>query len=251
MNKAPAFQLYAQDFLTGVMYLTNEEVGIYIRMLCKQWTDGSIPKKRLGFLVGYEWDNLSEELKSKFVENDGRLINTKLEEVRQQKENFLKKQKENGKKGGRPPKNTKSKNPTESQKKPLEVEDEVEIEVKDELVLEKSEKPFVQYPFDSEEFKKQWELWKDFKKKEFKFKYKTVQSEQAALTQLSNLANGNEKTAIAIIHQSFANGWKGFFELKNQPKERTVNRQTREVVEENLKLIPTDFIDKIRKQNKN
>ena len=46
-GKPPAFQFYAQDFLTGVMYLTNEEVGIYIKMISKQWTDGQIPKKRL------------------------------------------------------------------------------------------------------------------------------------------------------------------------------------------------------------
>tara|TARA_R110002050_G_scaffold268962_1_gene411152 strand:- start:225 stop:347 length:123 start_codon:yes stop_codon:yes gene_type:complete len=33
--KAPAFQLYAQDFLTGVMDLTMEERGVYITLLCK------------------------------------------------------------------------------------------------------------------------------------------------------------------------------------------------------------------------
>jgi len=66
INNTPSFQFYAQDFLTGVMYLTNEEIGIYIKMLAKQWTDGKIPKKRLGFLVGFEWETLSEELRTKF-----------------------------------------------------------------------------------------------------------------------------------------------------------------------------------------
>ncbi len=71
------------------------------------------------------------------------------------------------------------------------------------------------YPFDSEYFIEQWGLWKDYKKTEFNFRFKSTQSEQAQLTQLSNLSNTNEQTAIAIIHQSMANGWKGFFELKN------------------------------------
>lgn len=129
--KAPSFQFYAQDFLTGTMYLTNEEIGIYIKMLAKQWTDGKIPKKRLGFLVGVEWDNLSEELKSKFEDFGDFLINERLERERDKKEKFLEKQRNNGKKGGRPSKNQKPKeNPketqTQTQKKPLEDEDEKE-----------------------------------------------------------------------------------------------------------------------------
>lgn len=72
------------------------------------------------------------------------------------------------------------------------------------------------FPFDSEEFKKQWCLWKDYKKDEHKFQYKTLISEQAALTELLNLSNGNEEIAVKIIHQSFANGYKGLFKLKTQ-----------------------------------
>jgi len=86
----------------------------------------------------------------------------------------------------------------------------------------KENEPIV-YPFDSENFNSQWLLWKDYKKKEFKFAYKTDQSEQAALTELNNLATGNEQKAIAIIHQSMANGWKGFFQLKNNNQNGTSN----------------------------
>ncbi|MEM7485830.1 MAG: hypothetical protein AAF348_11540 [Bacteroidota bacterium] len=74
--------------------------------------------------------------------------------------------------------------------------------------------PEVMLPWQTETFKAQWQHWKIYKKKEHKFNYKTVQSEQAALTELANLSDGNEKIGIAIIHQSLANGWKGFFKLK-------------------------------------
>ena len=76
-------------------------------------------------------------------------------------------------------------------------------------------KPAAILPFDTELFKSQWQLWKVFRAKEHKFHYKTDISEQAALKELNNLASGDEKNAIAIIHQSMAKGWKGFFELKN------------------------------------
>lgn len=73
----------------------------------------------------------------------------------------------------------------------------------------------VQFPFFTENFKAMWQLWKVFRLKEHKFGYKTAISEQAALNELHNLAEGNETKAIAIIQQSMAKGWKGFFEIKN------------------------------------
>ena len=40
MAKDPAFLFYASDFLTGTMFMTNEQVGLYIRMLCAQHQHG-------------------------------------------------------------------------------------------------------------------------------------------------------------------------------------------------------------------
>ena len=70
-------------------------------------------------------------------------------------------------------------------------------------------------PFESENFKKFWIDWKEYKKIEHGFKYKSIQSEQAALNKLTKLAGGDESTAREIILQSLESGWKGFFELKN------------------------------------
>lgn len=167
MSKPPSFQFYAQDFLTGVVYLTNEEVGIYIKMLCKQWTDGKIPKKRLGLLVGYEWDMLSIELKSKFNEAGGYLINERLEKERLKRDKFHKKQRENGSLGGRPKKNP-TVNPNETQKKPLEYEVEKEVfkgkgvkggkpEWQDFLLYALTKKPNV----NQDTLKLKYEAWKE------------------------------------------------------------------------------------------
>jgi hypothetical protein len=97
------------------------------------------------------------------------------------------------------------------EKKPkIEIE-----EIKPKKIKAKIQKTEVVFPFETEKFKVQWQLWKAYKSKEHNFKYKSIESEQASLTELSNLSNGLEETAILIINQSVAKGWKGFFELKN------------------------------------
>lgn len=46
MAKDPAFLFYTSDFLTGTMFMTDEEVGVYIRLLCVQHQqNGSINEK--------------------------------------------------------------------------------------------------------------------------------------------------------------------------------------------------------------
>ena len=100
--------------------------------------------------------------------------------------------------------------------KPLESPlqgDKVMVMVKDK-VMDK-DKVQVIMPFTSDNFIKYWDLWKDFKKKQFKFTFATPQSEQAALKDLVKISNGLETVAIEIIEQSLAKGWKGLFEIKN------------------------------------
>jgi hypothetical protein len=83
------------------------------------------------------------------------------------------------------------------------------------------------YPWTTEQFLCHWQIWKDYKWQEFKFKYKSIHSEQAALKELSELSKGHESAVIAIINQSIAKSWKGFFELKTSIKnEGTTNKQS-------------------------
>ena len=68
-------------------------------------------------------------------------------------------------------------------------------------------------PYDTPEFHEAWRLWKQYKKEEFGFRYKSKISEQAALRRLARLSS-NAKEAILIIEQSMEFGYRGFFELK-------------------------------------
>ncbi len=94
-----------------------------------------------------------------------------------------------------------------------EKEKEKVQEEEKEKSTKKSEKDFsgVTYPFESENFLKFWKAWKEYKKAEHKFNYKSVLSEQAALKKLCELSSAKEDIALKIIENSISNGWKGFF----------------------------------------
>lgn len=79
-----------------------------------------------------------------------------------------------------------------------------------------------------------WEDWINYKRIQFKFKYKAEQFENIAKSNLWKLSGHNEGVAIEIINQSIGNGWQGFQPIKNRSKsiskqlitnqeERTVN----------------------------
>ncbi|MDR2906552.1 MAG: YdaU family protein [Bacteroidales bacterium] len=147
--KSPSFSFYSADFLIGVSDLTNEEIGIYIKLLCFQHQKGHLTQKQLGLLLGFSFDSLSDELKSKFkIDENGMIFNARLEREIEIKSHFVDKQRENGKKGGRPKKgNNPNTNPNETQNKPKHkakenpkkgIEDEIEIE--DEIIIENKEK---------------------------------------------------------------------------------------------------------------
>jgi uncharacterized protein YdaU (DUF1376 family) len=77
----------------------------------------------------------------------------------------------------------------------------------------------------SEDFLNDWNTWLNFKKTNFKFTYKTIETEQIAFNSLYKLSNQNQNTAREIIHQSIANGYKGLFELKQNQNAKPTNQQ--------------------------
>jgi uncharacterized protein YdaU (DUF1376 family) len=77
MTKDPAFLFYTSDFLTGTMFMTNEQVGIYIRLLCSQHQHGGIiDKVSFNSLVGTH-----EVVRVKFEETESGFYNIRLMEV--------------------------------------------------------------------------------------------------------------------------------------------------------------------------
>lgn len=76
MAKDPAFLFYTSDFVTGTMFMSNEQVGIYIRLLCAQHQQGGmIEKSVFNSLVGD-----MKIIKSKFIEVEDGFFNERLME---------------------------------------------------------------------------------------------------------------------------------------------------------------------------
>lgn len=211
-NNPPAFQFYPQDFLTGVMYLTMEERGMYITLLSIQWSKNKIPKKRLGFILGIEWEEVPELVKEKFVDEGDYLINERLFKISEERRIFVEKQVLNGRKGGRP---TKQLKPKTSSSMKMKMKMKVENENKD-----------IVYPYQNDEFIEIWKQFKIYKETQFNFKFKAIQTEQAALSKLTNDMD-NVDHAIQSIKNSMANGWKGIFPDKQNNNGTKNNTNTK------------------------
>ena len=97
--KDPAFLFYTGDFLSGTMFFTDEQVGIYIRLLMAQHQHGRLSEKQVN-IVCESHDKVVLEMFG--IDTDGNYYNTRLElEVNKRKaysksrsENRTKKDKE-------------------------------------------------------------------------------------------------------------------------------------------------------------
>jgi len=76
----PYFKFYPTDFLLGIAYMSNAEVGAYIKLLCYQWNKGFLPndKNILESLSGGITDNVID----KFVLENNVYKNKRLEKER-------------------------------------------------------------------------------------------------------------------------------------------------------------------------
>jgi uncharacterized protein YdaU (DUF1376 family) len=90
-QKAPAFQFYAADFLIGVMTLSDEETGVYMKMLCTQWIHGFLPndQKLIKKMVNLDKKPSQKVLEKFKICEDNLLRNERLESVRKDRETFI------------------------------------------------------------------------------------------------------------------------------------------------------------------
>lgn len=84
MAKDPAFLFYSSDFLTGTMFMTNEEVGQYVRTLCLLHQHGGcLPLNKIEKAVG----TLTTPTLEKLSKNQHGYFNNRLTlEIKKRKE---------------------------------------------------------------------------------------------------------------------------------------------------------------------
>jgi uncharacterized protein YdaU (DUF1376 family) len=97
MSRPPAFQFYADDFLAGTFSMSNEERGLYVTLLCRQWTQGFVTideVARLGSTVVQP--SLNHVLTKFKPDESGNLRNERLERERCKQNAFRAQQSEKG-----------------------------------------------------------------------------------------------------------------------------------------------------------
>jgi hypothetical protein len=205
-QKSPQFPFYYRDWLHAVRRWTAEDKIEYLEMLCEQadHETGSIPES----IFNDECN--TEKVRGKFELDANGYFNVVLRR-HLTKRNKYKQSRLDNLKGSNP----------EPHMEPHMDND------KDNDKKEIRTKP-LNFPWTDELFMNQWQAWKDYRA-EMKIKKYVPTGEQMALTKLKNDSGDNMKVAIAIIHQSMAQGYQGLFPLKgNGPvQSETTNRPSR------------------------
>lgn len=94
MAKDPAFLFYYDRFLSGTFTMTNEQVGMYIRLLCLQANKGHVTKKDIMNIC----KTYDEDIASKFKNiGDDMFANEVLSEVVEQRKNYTESRRNNRK----------------------------------------------------------------------------------------------------------------------------------------------------------
>jgi len=223
MGKAPAFQFYSSDFLTGTMLMSNAEVGLYIRLLCLQAEHGPIPDdvERIVQAFGEPSRILWPSVRRKFAPGPdaGTLVNKRLLTVLLEREAFRKSQSEKGKKSAASRTNRGS-----TTVEPLEGRGRVEDRSKEEEMKEEFHEPEIMPPGMSVDLFQAIKRWEQYRK-ELK-KTLTPSGRAQVIAKCEKLGDAR---AIAAIDHSIAQGWTGMYEPKEQADGKQANDPTGEI----------------------
>ena len=136
-GKAPAFMLYASDFVSDmkVQIMNMEERGIYITLLLYQWIEDSLPteiSELKELCKNHEnFEQAWKKVSKCFVEKNGKLYNPRLEVERSEQRKRAEKNSQNGKIGAMKRWNKKEDSGAIATPLPSnEIEKEIEIEIK-------------------------------------------------------------------------------------------------------------------------
>lgn len=110
-KKLPWFPCYAQSLLTdeNVRMMNNTEFGIYWKLICYCWIEGSIPAdiNKIARLIGEDSSAMAElwlAIKDCFISDEnhvGRLVNPRLEDVKKEQTARNKERAESGRRGAK------------------------------------------------------------------------------------------------------------------------------------------------------
>lgn len=214
-NKPPSFDFYPDDFVGGTLGMHPTARGIYITLLCHQWSHGSIPNptntRQFVQITGAMPDELEQhmpEVLSKFERREnGQLVNARLEREYQRKMEICERRQIAGAKGGRPKANAnQSVNQQGSKRKAKQ-----EVGSRKKEVIQKEKESFdptrLALPFSSEEFESAWGAFCRMRRE-----IRKPMGQTGTEATLRKLAQMGEERAIAALEHTTANEWQGIRE---------------------------------------
>lgn len=226
-NKDPAFLFYSGDFLVGTMGMSMEDRGKYITLMAYQHQNGHISLETIRLLLGNDWVNENDILKSKFEIDDlGLLFNSRVDEEIEKRAKFTLSRRENGKKGGRPKKENKpsAKPNGKARHKPR---NNHSGDVNEDVInMFKS--------FNNNEDLQNNLI--DFYKMRLDIKPMTNAAVTRLLNKLTKIA-ADENEMIQMLDNSIINGWQDVYELKERKETKNAKSESDIYEDWNVKRI--------------
>jgi uncharacterized protein YdaU (DUF1376 family) len=225
MSNAPAFQFYANDFMDATRFWEANAVGLYVRCLCIQWTQGGLPgdvrtiAKGLG-MDFEEFERAWVEVASKFdLCEDGALRNSRLERVRSRQQQVSSKRSNAGKAGALAKANAKANGQAKNEQRKVKEKEKVEVEVGQ--GKEREGAKVIPLPFTSKEFCEAFAEFDVMRQKKGK-----PMTDRARKLILGDLLKWGEPAAIRSLNASTRAGWTDVYPPKDGPTkpEHTANR---------------------------
>jgi len=209
MAKAPySFDFRHSDFIGGTSYMSAAEVGVYIRFLCYQWANESLPvcQNRLVSIGGTKSEPAEAQkailgvVLEKFERTDDGWQNKGLAELRVKTLERWAKNKMNGKKGGRPPSVKKKPNGSVSDNPNETIPEEGRGKL-----IPSNGRAHIPDALNKPELVDQFEKWRQVRYDKHHDWLDDVQAETVWL-QLSRLGYSG---AVQCLQAATASGWKG------------------------------------------
>ena len=148
MSKDPAVLFYTADFLAGTMFMRNEQVGKYIKLLCMQHQQGHLREEDMLEMCG----SYDERIFSKFVKDEqGFYYNQRMEEETEKRRRYSESRSNNRKKKKSEDMNADVRNTSKTYVSHMENENEninEDININVKKVIKKNKKTFIPPTFE-------------------------------------------------------------------------------------------------------
>lgn len=218
-NRPPSFDFYPDDFVGGTMGMHPCARGIYISLLCYQWSHGAIPNptniRQFVQITGAMPDELKEHLPEVLLKferrENGSFINARIEREYARKVEIREKRSAVGKSGAIAKQKQKQKPSICLSKSQSNSEVKQEVGSGKKEVSKDKKKSFdpsvLELPFSSVEFAGWWRSYS-----EMRIEKGCPMKPTGAKASLGRIAKFGESRAIAALEYTTANEWQGIRE---------------------------------------